>query len=162
MKKIIILALTIFTINVAKANLNMLADEHKCEMKCDEIGSGNQQHSQEERQKEHERIQALKVGFITEKVALTPSESEKFWPLYNQYWSEKRELARKKRDLFIKGQRGEYENTDLVAFVRLDEDELALTKKWIEKFKTILEDKKIVKFFFAEEDFKRFLMTQRK
>ncbi|ETN95974.1 hypothetical protein SAMN04487906_0661 [Zhouia amylolytica] len=33
----------------------------------------------------HEKIKALKVAFITEKLALTTQEAESFWPIYNSY-----------------------------------------------------------------------------
>ncbi|UNY97650.1 hypothetical protein MQE36_11190 [Zhouia spongiae] len=33
----------------------------------------------------HEKIKALKVAFITEKLALTTEEAESFWPIYNSY-----------------------------------------------------------------------------
>ena len=32
-----------------------------------------------------ERIKAYRVAFMTEELALTPEESEKFWPLYNEF-----------------------------------------------------------------------------
>lgn len=32
-----------------------------------------------------DRIKALKVAFITEKLQLSPEEAQKFWPLYNAY-----------------------------------------------------------------------------
>jgi hypothetical protein len=32
-----------------------------------------------------ERIKALKVAFITEKLELTESEAQKFWPIYNTF-----------------------------------------------------------------------------
>ncbi len=32
-----------------------------------------------------EKIQSLKIAFITQKLQLTPDEAQKFWPVYNQY-----------------------------------------------------------------------------
>ena len=32
-----------------------------------------------------EKIEALRIAFITNKLALTSTESEKFWPIYNVY-----------------------------------------------------------------------------
>ena len=39
-----------------------------------------------------DRIRALKVAFITDKLKLTPEESEKFWPVYNQYEAEQKRI----------------------------------------------------------------------
>ena len=37
-----------------------------------------------------EKIEALKVAFISKDLNLTPQEAEKFWPVYNQYSAELR------------------------------------------------------------------------
>lgn len=39
-----------------------------------------------------EKIRALKIAYLTEKLDLTPNESEKFWPLFNQYQKKRRSL----------------------------------------------------------------------
>ena len=36
-------------------------------------------------QKNRERIKALKVSFITERLDLTEKEAQKFWAVYNEY-----------------------------------------------------------------------------
>jgi hypothetical protein len=46
------------------------------------ISFANAQNGNGQRQ---EKIQALKIAFITQKLKLTPAEAEKFWPVYNQY-----------------------------------------------------------------------------
>ncbi len=33
----------------------------------------------------YERIKTLKIGFITEKINLTPAEAKNFWPVYDKY-----------------------------------------------------------------------------
>ena len=40
-----------------------------------------------------EKIQSLKIAFITQKLQLTTDEAEKFWPVYNQYDNEIRSLT---------------------------------------------------------------------
>jgi hypothetical protein len=39
-----------------------------------------------------EKIQELKIAFITQKLQLTSTEAEKFWPVYNSYENEIRQL----------------------------------------------------------------------
>ncbi|PHR99293.1 MAG: hypothetical protein COA80_04135 [Leeuwenhoekiella sp.] len=48
----------------------------------------------------HERIKALKVPFITEKLELTPAEAEKFWPIYNSYDKRMHDLREREQELF--------------------------------------------------------------
>lgn len=33
----------------------------------------------------YERIKTLKIGYITEKMSLTPDEAKNFWPVYEKY-----------------------------------------------------------------------------
>ena len=35
-----------------------------------------------------ERIEAMKIGFLTEQLNLTPDEAKVFWPVYDQYQGE--------------------------------------------------------------------------
>ncbi len=39
-------------------------------------------------EKDRERIQAEKIAYITQELDLSPSEAEKFWPLYNEVQKE--------------------------------------------------------------------------
>ena len=45
----------------------------------------------------HERIKALKVSFITEKLELSATEAEKFWPIYNTYDSQIHDLRHEEK-----------------------------------------------------------------
>src|SRR5687767_285682 len=37
------------------------------------------------KQESRDRIEAQRIAFITQKLRLTPDESAKFWPVYNEY-----------------------------------------------------------------------------
>ena len=41
-----------------------------------------------------EKFRSMKIAFFTEKLELTPGEAEIFWPAYNEYEKEKREISR--------------------------------------------------------------------
>jgi hypothetical protein len=47
-----------------------------------------------QRKERQERIKALKVAFITEKLELSPKEAEQFWPVYNEIELKKETLRR--------------------------------------------------------------------
>ncbi len=36
-----------------------------------------------------EKLEAARVAFVTNRINLTPSQAEKFWPLYNQHMEER-------------------------------------------------------------------------
>ena len=39
-----------------------------------------------------ERVEAQRIGFITQRVNLTPEESQQFWPIYNEYTDKMRQI----------------------------------------------------------------------
>jgi len=43
---------------------------------------------------QHEAIESLKIAFLTKQLQLTPEEAQKFWPVYNQYTSELKQLRK--------------------------------------------------------------------
>ena len=47
---------------------------------------------QDFQQTKGEKIQALKIAFITQKLDLTTDEAQRFWPVYNRYESEIRQV----------------------------------------------------------------------
>ena len=40
----------------------------------------------------NEKIEQLKIAFITKHLKLTTEEAQKFWPVYNQYEAEKKQV----------------------------------------------------------------------
>ena len=50
--------------------------------------------AQETREQRFERIHAVKIALITERVNLSPAQAESFWPVYNKYDNEARTLRR--------------------------------------------------------------------
>ena len=43
-------------------------------------------------QEGNDKIESLKIAYITKRLQLTPEESQKFWPVYNQYEAEKKQI----------------------------------------------------------------------
>ena len=52
----------------------------------------------EDRKERKERIEVFKIQFITEKLELTPTEAESFWPVYEEYNKAVKEIAKTKSD----------------------------------------------------------------
>lgn len=94
-----------------------------------------------------ERIQALKIAFITQKLQLTSAEAERFWPVYNQYENEIRDLRENNR------------NGDV-----LDNEEklLNIRKKYRSAFEQTLGPGKLNELFNAEREFRNVLIRRLK
>jgi len=111
-----------------------------------------------------ERVQALKVAFITKALDLSSAEAEKFWPIYNDY-QDKREASRKQLQLDykkIKEQANQLSPEELQKLadeiVALKIKDAALVSEMNEKLKIFCHRKKLAQLYVAEEDFKKELI----
>lgn len=114
-----------------------------------------------------EQIRALKVGFITNELALTTDEATKFWPIYNAYDDKQFEIRHQKMKAFKQRMDADLEKmtekeaSALLAQMENTEDELyQIRKKFIANLKGILPSIKIIKLKKAEDDFNRKLLQQ--
>lgn len=110
-----------------------------------------------------DKIDALRVSFISSKVTLTNQETQLFWPLYNEYNDKADNLKKSFRQQFIRDM--DYNTASdkeaeayLVAELTLKQKEYELSKEYYEKFKKVVPIKKIALIRRAEEDFKKELI----
>lgn len=115
-------------------------------------------------QKRNQRIESMRVAFITDKLALTPDESAKFWPVYNEFKKEANEIRKS-----LKIGRNDFSTiSDAEADQALDnqiKSEEALFKnrvKYMLKMKEILPARKILMLRKSEEEFKKLLLEKRR
>ncbi len=113
-----------------------------------------------------EKVEAMKIGFITQQMNLTPEEAQKFWPVYNQMNNEIESL-RKERHLARENVKDNFETMTDPEFEKLINDELAsrqkefdIQKKYVAQFKAVVSIKKVAQFYRAEEQFKRKLLEK--
>lgn len=105
-----------------------------------------------------DKVEALKVSFITQKINLSPQEAQSFWPVYNEY-SDKIKFARRNfRTQY--GNATEFKTDKdaddyLSAELKLKQAELELHKEYFEKFKKLIGAKKTALLRLAEEEFKK-------
>src|SRR6476659_7744714 len=57
--------------------------------------------AQDDESKKAEKIQALKITFITQKLELTSDEAQKFWPIYSQYENEMKQLLLERKNVDV-------------------------------------------------------------
>jgi hypothetical protein len=108
------------------------------------ISFANAQNGNGQRQ---EKIQALKIAFITQKLKLTPAEAEKFWPVYNQYNNEIKTLRINNKDGDV------LENEQKLLDIR---------KKYKPAFENILGPQRLNDLFNAESEFRNVLIKRLK
>lgn len=105
-----------------------------------------------------DKVEALKVSFITQKISLSTQEAQSFWPVYNEY-SDKIKFARRNfRSQYgsVSEFKSDKEAEDyLNAELKLKQTELDLSKEYSDKFKKILGAKKTALLRLAEDEFKK-------
>jgi Spy/CpxP family protein refolding chaperone len=112
-----------------------------------------------------EKVKAMKIGYITDKLSLTTEEAQKFWPVYNEYEA-KMDGMRKKRKEAHKNIKSGTELSDAEVEKMVDghiiaeQKELDIKKEYHIKFKTVLPIKKVAKLYRANESFKRDLLKK--
>ncbi len=115
-----------------------------------------------------DKIEAMKIGFLTQRLNLTPEEAQKFWPVYNRF-NDEMERVRKGNRAKLMEEAGEMDNmSDVEAEKALNDmiasraAELEIIKKYTTEFKKVLPPQKVVKLFVAEQAFKRELLKKLK
>ena len=93
------------------------------------------------------RIEALKIAYITKKLNLSPDEAQKFWPIYNNYANEMREVRRDQR----RNNTSELDTEDKYLRIR---------KKYNTEFSRALNPDKVNAFFGSEKDFGNFVQKE--
>jgi hypothetical protein len=93
------------------------------------------------------RIRALEIAYITNKLNLSPEEAQRFWPIYNNYSLELK-VARMKA---INNNSSEIE---------LDEALLNIRKKYSVQFGQVLPPAKVDTFFKSEKEFGHFVQKE--
>lgn len=113
-----------------------------------------------------ERVEAMKVGFLTQRLNLTPEEAKVFWPVYNKYQDELEALRKSRRENLVNAKMNFDEMPEKEVEKAVDSElgfrqqELDLLKKYHGQFKQVLPIKKVAKLYRAEEDFKRELLDR--
>jgi hypothetical protein len=87
-----------------------------------------------------QKIEALKIAYITSKLNLSPEEAQKFWPIYNKYSDELRKVRQEGRQ-------------NKTPELEIEEKILAIRKKYNGEFSKVLPAEKVNAFFRAEKEF---------
>jgi hypothetical protein len=113
-----------------------------------------------------ERLEAMKIGFITERLNLNSDEAKVFWPVYNKFTDDMKKLRQSSKGKISEEMADMPAMTDAEAekvlndMVNFKIQEADLLKKYATEFKKVLPVKKVVLLFKAENDFKRELLKK--
>ncbi|GDX47371.1 hypothetical protein LBMAG25_01890 [Bacteroidota bacterium] len=122
--------------------------------------------SQESAESRKDKIESLRIAYITKELSLSTNEAQQFWPVYNQF-QEELKVIRKNRKLDIMEAKINFDSmTDVEIAKMIDGDfqfqqlELDLRKKYVEVYKKVLPVRKVAKLLRAEHTFKIELLRE--
>ncbi len=113
-----------------------------------------------------EKVEAMKIGYITKELNLTTAEAQQFWPVYNKFQDELEQLRKNRRsDLMnVKLNFDNMSDADLAKAIdnelQFQQQELDLRKKYIDEYKKVLPVRKVARLMRAEHTFKMELLRE--
>mgnify|MGYP000860491423 CR=1 FL=1 len=111
-------------------------------------------------QQEDSKVENMKRDFLTSELQLTSQESEGFFPIYNEYSQKRRDvrksLREEKKSLMNDGE------SSVDKIIDKEQELVNLQKEYLEKFRKVLPEKKIVLLIEAEKKFKTMMMSKLK
>ena len=117
---------------------------------------------------ESERLEPMRIAFITRALNLSSEEAKVFWPVYEEYKEElgsltreKNRLQRELRQEMMSGNENKIESMS-DEFIDISRKQYQLQETYHEQFKAILPIRKVVLLYKAEQDFNRRLLEELK
>jgi hypothetical protein len=103
-----------------------------------------------------DKIQADKKLFVAENMQLSEGEAKAFWPVYESYQKDQGKLVDRTKKL-IEDYAKDYQTmTDATAkkltddMIAIENDRLKLRKDYLPKFRKVLSDKKVARYYQLE------------
>ncbi len=114
--------------------------------------------------KAREKIEAARIGLLTERLQLTPEQAEKFWPVYREFSGKQMELrkelnmARKEIDPTNPDPQKEQALVDLG--LKVKQRELDLEKDYSGRILKVITAQQLLNLRGAEKDFRQMILNQ--
>lgn len=111
-----------------------------------------------------ERLENARIAYITDKIALTPEQAQRFWPLFNEFTDKRKELRRQTK-LGLRGQDfSAMSDKDirnaLEEQFKLRQGEINLEKEYLDKFQKVISLRQVAQLMQAERDFTKALIQR--
>ncbi|MFN5912003.1 MAG: hypothetical protein ACK45H_11750 [Bacteroidota bacterium] len=122
--------------------------------------------SKEEPGKKKEKIEQLRIAYISKNLELNSEEAEKFWPVYNEFTDKLRESKKTRMKLSkeLKDNVDTMKDSDLKAkteaIMAEDQKELDLKREYSPKIAAVIGYKRSVKLVSLEREFRQQLKEE--
>jgi len=110
------------------------------------------------------KIQSARIALITERLELTPTEAEKFWPVYREFNQERMALRKQLRDtrknVDMSNLSDEESKRLMTKSLDIKQKELNLEKEYTKRFQKVISTQQILQLRNAEKDFQQMLLRR--
>jgi len=107
-----------------------------------------------------EKIESRRIAFLSDKLDLTPSEAQDFWPVYNAFKEELSKCRLDKKHLTSDALSNEQSDGILEEYISKEQNAVNIKKSYIPKMKSILGSKRTLKVFVLDRKFKESMMKE--
>lgn len=111
-----------------------------------------------------EKIESARIGFITERLELTPDQAERFWPLYNEYRTRNQDAAKKFRQYRAgvdPNTASDEESKRMIEMeLELKQTRLDLEKEYSKRMLDVISTQQVASLQEAERDFRGILLRR--
>lgn len=117
--------------------------------------SQNEQSSNENAQ---QKIESLKMAYLTNQLNLSPKEAQRFWPVYNQYEQDLQQITKEERANLqardnLKNPTDQQIEQSLDKDFQLRQQVLQLREKYRKQFGEVIPPRKVAKLYQSEREF---------
>ena len=109
-----------------------------------------------------EKMESVKIAFLTSEIGLTPTEAQNFWPIYNAVSEEIDKAMYSTFSSYMELEKAINENKSdkevskcLERYLDALNSQDEIRSESVDKYKKILPERKVAKIFVAEEKFRR-------
>lgn len=115
----------------------------------------------------YKEITEKRIEYIAPRLNLTATESEKFWPIFREFYEQRELIARKSKlrnkQSDEKRPQTEEEYINAINFMIDNKiDQTTLMKEYMKKYLEVLPAEKVYRLYQLDEEFNKFLLDQLK
>ncbi len=112
----------------------------------------------------HEKIESMRIAFITDKVEISSDQAKVFWPIYNEMQDEMKSVREDFKKLMKAWRKEDLKDSEAKKLLedkfKIEQKKLDIEKKYHSKFLSVLSPVQVGKLYLAEEQFKRELISK--
>lgn len=111
-----------------------------------------------------QKLEAAKIGLITERLGLTPDQAQQFWPIYKQFSEQKRANQSEFKQLKKKYNAQTATEAETQQLIQkgqeLKQSQLNLEKEYSDKLLNVINNKQLFSLRQAEDEFRKTILRK--